>query len=116
SLHYALPILRPPEQPLRVEDGEVCPRSEVIAPGEVAPGIRHRHALGEAARLEDPVVGARVAEGSVPGAVQEPELREQRADPAGGILAPAALPLVARPEVIIPHAVTCAGARLQLVA
>src|SRR5882724_10227721 len=69
--------LRAADQTLGVEDDEVCPRSEVVAPGEVTARIGRRHAFGEAARLENPVVRARIAQRGVPAAVQEPELREQ---------------------------------------
>ena len=108
--------LRVAEQALRVQDDEVGLRGEVVTPGEVATRIHRRHALGKAAGLEDLVVRPRIAERGVPGAGQEPELREQRADPAARVLTPAALPLVACAHVVVPHPMAGPGARLQLVA
>src|SRR5204863_3945983 len=108
--------LRVAEQELRVQDDEVRLRGEVVTPGEVATRIHRRHALGKAAGLEDLVVRPRIAERGVPGAGQEPELREQGADPAARVLAPAALPLVAYAHVVVPHPMAGPGARLQLVA
>src|SRR2546430_14259386 len=116
-------IRRPPRSTLfpyttlfRSQDDEVGLRGEVVPPGEVAARIHRRHALGKAAGLEDLVVRPRIAERGVPGAGQEPELREQRADPAARVLAPAALPLVACAHVVVPHPMAGPRARLQLVA
>ena len=89
---------------------------EVVAPGEVHPGARRRNALGQASRLENLVVGPGVAERRVPGAAQESGLPEQRRDPAPGLLAPAVLALVARAEVVVPHAMPGACVGFQLVA
>src|SRR3989442_7912729 len=89
---------------------------EVVAAGEVAARARHGDALGEAPSLENPVVRTRVAERGVPGAIQQPELREQRADPAAGVLAPASLSLVARAHVVVPDSMSDSRARCQLVA
>src|SRR5437773_1221561 len=95
--------LRVAEQALRVQDDEVGLRGEVVASGEVAARIHRRHALGKAAGLEDLVIRPRIAERGVPRAGQEPELREQGADPAARVLAPAALPLVARAPGAAAH-------------
>ena len=91
-------------------------RREIVAPREVRVGACGREALGEAPGLEDPVVGAGVTQGRVPRAVQEADLAEQRRDPALGVLAPARLALVARSQVVVPHAVPRPHVRLELVA
>src|SRR5207245_1994963 len=108
--------LHPTEQSLRVHDHEVCLLCEVVAAREVHPGARRRHAVRQAPRLEDPVVRPRVAERRIPGAVQEPDLGEQRGDATLCRVAPAGFALVARTQVIVPRAGARARGRLELVA
>ena len=85
------------DEALRVENPQVSPRREEVTRREVGPRVRGGQGLRKAPRLEQAVVRARVAEGHVPGAIEQADLAEHRGDPARRVSAPPVLVLVARP-------------------
>src|SRR5207245_2246181 len=83
---------------------------EVVAAGEIVARIHGEQALGKTPRLVNAVVGPGVTQRRVPGVAQDPDLAEQRGDPARRVPAPAVFVVVAAAQVAIRHAPARRGA------
>ena len=108
--------LHPTHEAMCVQRDQMGQRGEIVSRCEVHAGRRGVRTFGQAPRLEDAVVGCRVAQRRIPRAGSDAELAEQRGGAARGRGAPAILVLVPRADVVVPHPAAIPGARLQLVA